>query len=238
MSLVFFFFTKSWENKYLTLLKIRNFFKFQAPNTMDKIPLPVKIVLWIIILIFSILAIYCLIRLFKTSSLIAAAVWFFLFAVSVFPIAVIYSKMLSHWISRKTAGSVYWPGDNVELLPPDYSEIRSYIVKGDYYKAIEQLEVKIEEQPGNSIAIALLSDIYIDHLNRHSDTIKLLSDFLNRPERTEHDIPFVMKLVDALLEINEDERAERLLIREITLPYNEKDKEILNRRKSGVIRNS
>ena len=178
---------------------------------MDKIGLPAKIVSWIIVFIFSILALYCLMRVFKASSAFIAAGWFVMFAFALLPPAVIMSQLLSHFISHKTAGAVYWPGDNVELLPPDFSEVRSDIVKGDYYKAIDKLESKIKEDPANPIPVALLSDIYIDHLEKYKEAIIILSNFLNRPERTEEDIPFVMKLADVLLEIDEVEKAERLL---------------------------
>jgi lipopolysaccharide biosynthesis regulator YciM len=144
------------------------------------------------------------------------------------------THFFSYWTARKTAGAVYWPGNNVELLPSDYSGIRSNIVKGDYYKAIEELKDIIQSESENIIAIALLSDIYIDHLQKYEEAITILSEFLNKPERTEKDIPFVMKLVDVLLEINEDKKAERLLRREMTLKYKNKALDRLQKRLNGI----
>ena len=205
---------------------------------MEKSSRLVKIISVIISLFFTFLAFLCLIRVAKSGSPAGVFFWFLSFAVLMSVPSYIATQFITYWASVKTAGSVYWPGDNVNLLPPDYSDIRSHIVKGDYYKAIEKLEVKIEEEPENHLPVALLSDIYIDHLTKYGEAITILSDFLNRPERSEQDIPFVMKLVDILLEIDEDEKAERLLNREMTLSYSEKDKELLSKRKNGLNRNS
>jgi len=202
---------------------------------MEKISLPVKIIVWCFILLFLVLSLFCLGHMLKAQSGFIAISWFFGFILAIAPPAFFMTIFFSHWASRKTAGSVYWPGDNVELLPSDYSGIRSNIVKGDYYKAIEELEEMIKTEPDNYIAVALLSDIYIDHLQKYGESITILSNFLNRPERTEKDIQFVMKLTDVLLEINEDEKAERLLTRELTLKYLDKELETLQKRLDGIV---
>ena len=201
---------------------------------MDKIPLPLKILYWTITFIFSLIAFYFLMGVFKASSPLAAAACFLLFAFFLLLPAIITSQLLSHWVSRKAAGAVYWPGENVELLPPDFSEVRSDIVKGDYYKAIDKLESKIKEDPANPIPVALLSDIYIDHLKKYKEAIIILANFLNKPERTEEDVPFVMKLVDVLLEVGQDDKATRLLQREVTLKYNEQAIIPLKKRLDGI----
>jgi tetratricopeptide (TPR) repeat protein len=201
---------------------------------MEKISLPVKIIVFLICFIFIVLSFCCIAYMVKSQSPFAAVSWFLIFVLTFAVPAFFMTHFFTHWSARKTVGAIYWPGNNVELLPSDYSGIRSNIARGDYYKAIDDLNEMIEAEPENDIAIALLSDIYIDHLQKHGEAIKILSEFLNRPERTGKDIPFVMKLVDVLLEINEDEKAEKLLNSELAKKYNDKEFEILQKRLNGI----
>lgn len=206
---------------------------------MEKISLPVKIISWIIIISLSLISIYflgllCGVKDKGMGAAFAAVFYFGMFVIILSVPALFITLLFTHWVGKKAAIGTYWPGDKVELLPSDYSEIRSNIVKGDYYKAIDKLEEMIRTKPDNHIAVALLSDIYVDHIEKYGKAIAVLSDFLNRPERSERDIPFVMKLTDVILEINEDEKAIRLLERELTLSYDDKGKEILRKRMEGI----
>lgn len=204
------------------------------PLNMDKIPLHIKIAYWLIIIIFTPISFYWFMQTLKGGHPLIVAAKFLTSVAFLLPPSLSASILVTRWLSRHTARSVYWPGNNVNLLPPDYSDVRSDIAKGDYFKAIEKLETKIEEEPKNHLPVALLSDIYIDHLNKNKEAMILLSNYLNKSKRTEDDVPLVMKLVDVLLEIDEPQKANKLLQGELTMNYNEQERRSLIKRLNGI----
>lgn len=202
---------------------------------MEKTSITVKIVSFAVSVIFLLLSLYFFFMAFKAGSYLAIFACVVL-ATLFFSVPAFFTSIyLSHFTGVKAAKIVYWPGDRVELLPSEYSGIRAKITSGDYYKAIEELEEMIKKDPENHLAVALLSDIYINHIEDYRKSIELLSNFLNRKVRSANDIPFVMKLTDVLLEINEDDKAMRFLDREITLGYSEKEKLPLKKRLEGIV---
>ena len=201
---------------------------------MDKIPLREKIISWIVSLIFILISCRFFILAAKSHNRIDVTFNFIIASFLLLVPSILLSILLSHYLGCRIASKIYWPGDDVKLLPPEYSSIRADIINGDYYKAIDSLEEMLEENPGNDIAVALLSDIFVDEINAYGKAIKLLSDYLNRQERTEKDVPFVLKLTDILIDMEEQEKAIRLLKKESDMKYDTKSIEILKRRLEGL----
>ena len=130
--------------------------------------------------------------------------------------------------------SIYWPGNNVNLLPPEYSSVKALIARGEYENAVKALEVLLKKNSFDRIAVALLSDIYLDHTGNYSMAVKVLSDFLNRQDRVDEDVLFVLKLSDALMEMGKDDLSGALIGKELKNKYSQKVAVVLEKRLKNI----
>lgn len=156
-----------------------------------------------------------------------AVFWLFVFARIVSPI-------ISGWIAKKYSQQVFYPGDDTREAPPEFAELRAKIVKGDIHEAMKRLEEMKEEDPKNPYVVSLMSEVYIDITHDFKNAALLLMDFLKKPERTDGDVGFVMKLTDVFIDNNKDKLAVELLETEIKKKYSLKSIEKLEKRLRGI----
>lgn len=144
-------------------------------------------------------------------------------------------KLLGPWLGGKLAFGLYSPEGN-KPPPPEYPEIRAKIARGEYREAVEKLKNFLEKDPGNIHVVLLLSDVFIDKTKDFHNAIGLLNSYLDKEERAEEDVQFVMKLADVYLEMNAGDKAAALLGRELGMKYPKKELERIRNRLDGISR--
>lgn len=193
-----------------------------------------KIIAVIIAMIFSLLS---LAFSYATGAAYGSplAIGFFAMAVACGAVAgLILALLIAPWVGDKLAWGVFMPLTGVKAAPPEFPLIRAKIAKGEIEEAVSELKELLMEDPGNPYMVSLLSDVFMDKTHDYSNAISLLSDYLNRKDRSSEDVPFAMKLVDSYLELNSVEKAVQTLEDELKMKYTQKDLSILRKRLEGL----
>jgi tetratricopeptide (TPR) repeat protein len=131
-------------------------------------------------------------------------------------IAFFIARYLSEKISNKVIGGLYYPKNkSIPPPPPEFSDIKAVLIRGETEKALELLLDIYDENKKNFYYIDLLSDIYLDKLNDYESTVEILTEYFNSSEkRISKDITLLMKLVEAYQESGNTEKAVEILKKE------------------------
>lgn len=181
---------------------------------MDNVSLPVKIICGLIVAFFSGVFLLSFASMVTARDAGGALGSLLVLVFSIFVVAFIMSRLFSSLLGKGAAKCVFWPTPGGEP-PPDYSLIKARVLKGEVSEAIEELENILIDDPGNSHAVDLLTNVLMDKLFNYAGAIVVLERYFRRDERVAADEKLIMKLSDAYLELGRDAKAIELLRREL-----------------------